>query len=74
MGLELAGERLPGLHFQHHAEMRYRHAVPIDRVGMAGDRGVLEGRVEVTDELVSEQVEIDPAIRGSTSGQPRKSP
>ena len=53
------GERLPVFHRQHDAEMRHRHVMSVDRVR---DRKRLGRRIEMRDDLVAEQVEIDPVI------------
>jgi hypothetical protein len=58
-------------HRQHHAEMRHRHVMAVDRIA---DRDRLRAGIEMRDDLVAEQVEIDPASALRPSGQPSTSP
>ena len=52
------GERVPRIPFDHHAEMRHGHVVAVDRV-VDGRAGSAVDR-QVRDELVAEEVEVDP--------------
>ncbi len=54
-------QRLPISHCQHHAEMRHRHVMAIHRIG---DRHGLCCGVKMGDDLMPEQVEINP-LRGT---------
>ena len=61
--LQPGGERLPVLKLEHDTAMRYRHTLPIYRVGDTSDLSILtQGRVVVYDELMPEHIEIDPLI------------
>src|ERR1700722_16327827 len=54
-------QRLPIVHFQHYAAVWYRNPMTINRVVVSGNMSLrTEGAVEVTDELMTEQVEINP--------------
>src|SRR5579871_22222 len=55
------GQPMPLRHLEYRAAMRDRHAVAVDGVVVGGDPAVLaERRIQVADELVTEQVEVDP--------------
>ena len=56
-GLEPFRQVLPVRHRQHHAEMRHRHAVPVDMVVRTVAR-FAGGKVR--DDLVAVEIEIDP--------------
>src|SRR5262245_8680524 len=60
------GEGLPVRHLEHHAEVRHGHVMAVDRV-VRGPAGAvaLHG---VANELVPEEVEVDPVGRASTLG------
>ncbi len=49
--------------------MRHRHLLPIDPVVM--DRGLL-ARIEVRDELMAEEIKIDPFRGAATLGAPQQ--
>jgi hypothetical protein len=50
--------------------MRHRHVVAIDGVVVVGGAG----RRQVGDDLVAEEVEVDPLGAGAPSGQPSRPP
>src|SRR5215813_11719576 len=59
--LQSLGQRRPGIHFQHHTAVRYRHAVAIDRVVVRRDPSLrAQGGIQVAHELMAEQVEVHP--------------
>ena len=53
-------QRLPIVHRQHHAKMRHRHGMAIH--GIDHGNGFCR-RIKMGDDLMTEQVEIDPLIR-----------
>src|SRR5262245_10330130 len=64
--LQARGEGLPVRHLEHHAEVRHRHVVAVDRV-VRRPAGAIAFH-GVADELVPEEVEVDPVGRASTFG------
>ena len=67
------GERMERLHLQHHTAMRHRHAVPVHMIVVLPDLAVLaERRVQVTHELVAEQIEVDPLRVAAAFGAPER--
>ena len=56
---EPLGQRFPLIHRQDDAEMRHRHVVAVDRI--ARPRRHRIGR-EMSDDLMAEQIEIDPMV------------
>ena len=59
-------ERLPLGHLQYHAAVRNGHTVAVDRIEMRGNSSVqAERRVQMTDELVSAEIEIHPMLCAS---------
>ena len=58
------GERLPGLHWKHNAEVGDGNVVAVDGVVVGGAVG--GGGLEVRDDLVAEEIEVDP-LRGAAA-------
>ncbi len=63
-------QRLPGLPLQHHPEMRHWHVVPVHRVVM---HVRLATRVEMRDQLVTEEIEIHPVLAAAPFGTAEES-
>src|SRR5580692_306565 len=58
---EPVGERRPLRRPQHDAAMWHRHAVAVHQVEVTGERALrAERRIQVTDKLMAEQIEIHP--------------
>src|SRR5215472_17916018 len=54
---------------EHHATMRHRYPVTVDRVEVRAQAPLrAETRIEVTDELVAVEVEVDPVGRAAPFG------
>ena len=64
------GERVPHVDFEDDTEMRNRDCMVIDRVVVLGDAALrAQCRVEVRDQLVAEEIEIDPRGVAASFGQ-----
>jgi outer membrane protein len=67
------GQFLPLQERQHYPAVRYRHAVPVNRIEQRRYTPVCtEARVQVADELVSVHVEIDPVGGAASLGTPER--
>src|SRR5690606_22309133 len=53
-------ERMPRFPIEHHAEMRHRYIVAVDRIVMPA--ALARAGIQVGDELVAEEVEVDPLV------------
>ena len=61
------GKVLPRVHGEHHAKVRDRHGVSVDGVVMNTLRTRCT-RLQVRDDLVTEEVEVDPMLRTAAFG------
>ncbi len=59
------GERLPVRHREHHPEMRHGHVMAVDRVRDGVGVRCVHAGLQVGDDLVAEQVEVDPFRRAA---------
>jgi len=69
MLLQALDQLSPGLGLQHHAAVRHGHTVPIDRIEVRAEASLrAECRIQVTHELVTVEIEVDPLGRASSFG------
>jgi hypothetical protein len=55
--------------FEHHAAVRYRHTMTVNRVVVGREASVAaQVRIEMADKLMAEHVEIDPVARAAALG------
>ena len=71
MLFEPCGERVPFVHFQHYAAVRYRHAVTVHWVEVGIDLSLFaKSGIEMANQLMAVEIEIDPRDIAATFGAP----